>query len=205
MSPGRTCRFSDIVASTRRRHSMMSPSPSVSMMLEYLPMSSTIRCFSHGSPSWSVVSKVMSAMRSIERWDIPVIRAPVRCFLSSMQNIGGCCGFSYEESVKCILASPVPAHIRSLPDAPCLRTDSTTVSRSGCCILSTRIPAASAPISRTSAEMHTESRGIAVHPVHSRREKDSNTVSSPAEVQPSEKRLQSCRSMVFTYGRSVRD
>lgn len=59
-----------------------------------------MRVFVTISPISLVHSKSREITRSKPSWRIAISFPPERCFLSSMQNIGGCWGFSNEAAVR---------------------------------------------------------------------------------------------------------
>lgn len=78
------------------------------MRLLYLPIVSVTRYFFAGKPISSYPSKANSTALSKPSWVMPAILEPVRCFLRSIQNIGGAAGFSFAVFVrlKCGLLVP---------------------------------------------------------------------------------------------------
>ena len=92
--PDSTCRFSLVVKSMLLSTPMILSFTSVMMMLENLPIISAMMCFLVGKPRSSWVSKVILAARSKPSCSMADTRAPVKCFRSIIQNMGGTAGFS---------------------------------------------------------------------------------------------------------------
>ena len=133
------------------------------MTLEARPISSIISLGWHSTPSSSRAVRDRMTMRSHSGCSTASIRAPVRCFRSSIQNIGGLSGFSYFSLVK-FSREPEPAAEMSSRRAPsCVYTDSRSVSRAGCCTLSILAPVNAAASSSVKPLSSGASSGMGGH------------------------------------------
>ena len=83
-------------------------------------------------------SNVSSASRSMGGCVMETKRPPVKCFRSSMQNIGGWAGFSNDKFVSWMRGWLGEAVSSSFPPPLAPRMERRIVSRSGCWTLSTR-------------------------------------------------------------------
>lgn len=70
------------------------PLPSINMILLCWPIISTQRDSRTLSPISLVASKSKNSTRSRPDWRNPTSTAPLKCLRSSMQSMGGFCGFS---------------------------------------------------------------------------------------------------------------
>ena len=150
--------------SIRRRQSMIRPSASIRIRFALRPMSSMTSFFCASIPSSSRVSRLKTSMRSPSGWATPVMRAPSRCLRSSMQNMGGSAGFSNEACVRWTRAFPVPTAQRRRSVSPLERSVNSTISRSGCWILSIFAPISFSFSSRVTPERQIASSGISIPP-----------------------------------------
>ena len=144
------------------------------MRLLYLPIVSVTRYFFAGKPISSYPSKANSTALSKPSWVMPAILEPVRCFLRSIQNIGGAAGFSFAVFVrlKCGLFVPEESDrrrfSRPLSLAACRRR--TISSFSGWFTRSTLAPSVLFSSSFTMAETIPASNAMPYYPfpkVHS--------------------------------------
>ena len=119
---------------------MIFPFSSLRMMLLYRPMISMVKVRVTWSPSSFRVSKSKCSSRSASGWRMPVSLAPWSFFRSSMHSIGGCLGFSRGMEVKCTRAELARAENSTLKAASLVRKATTSSSRLGWWILSTRPP-----------------------------------------------------------------
>ncbi len=130
-TPGRISRSDDMLASTRRRASMILPSLPTRIALLYRPITSTIRVRRTGSPSSLTVSKSRQSSRSSPGWRTARRRAPVRRLRSSMQSMGGCFGFSGMIFVKWMRALSARAETIRRREPSFRRSEKTSSSRAG--------------------------------------------------------------------------
>ena len=101
MRPGSAARLALSSRPMRRRQSRIRPSGDSRYRLQVRPISSATSVFCTGKPISSVQSKRNDAARSMGGWVISVSFAPRRCLRRSIQNMGGCAGFSGEAAVRC--------------------------------------------------------------------------------------------------------
>lgn len=94
LNPGRIWRTDDCVKSIRFTASRMIPSEPTRMILLCFAMISTHNVKVTASPISFVPARSMNTTRSSPSWRMSVMTEPVRCFLSSIQSIGGVDGFS---------------------------------------------------------------------------------------------------------------
>ena len=98
-TPGKIGRAVDMARSTRRSASSTFPSLPIRMMLLYFPIISAASVSCTVSPSSFTHSKSRYSARSAPCCRTAISLPPARCLRSSMQNIGGCGGFSARSAV----------------------------------------------------------------------------------------------------------
>ena len=128
---GSTSRTREISSSTRRRLSMILPCSLTRMTLENRPMISATSVRTTESPSSLLARTEKRRMRSSPSCSIASSLPPLRCLRSSIQNIGGCAGFSGAVCVMWTREASAEAENSTRDAPPFVRKEITSVSREG--------------------------------------------------------------------------
>ena len=140
LSPGYTCLTELTFSAILFMESIIVLFSFINMMLLCLPIISVMRDLWTVVPSSSLHSNEISTILSKLICFISVMWAPVKCFLKSMQNIGGSEGFCLITFVRWSLGLELIAVINSLKFSPLLLMEITISFLSGWWILSTLPP-----------------------------------------------------------------
>ena len=133
-------------------------------------------------------SNVSSTSRSSGGCEMETSRPPVRCFRSSMQNIGGCAGFSKLKLVSWMRGWLGEAVSSSFPPPLGPRMERRMVSRSGCWTLSTRQASSCSCSSQRRLSKNTASIGMGL--LHRENEQLVDTLQSSGQIQRAEQAFQ---------------
>ena len=128
---GSTIRLLLIVRSTRLSESIITPSEFMIMMLLYIPIISTETVIITVSPSSFTHSKSRKSTLSQSIWRTATSFPPPSLLRSSIQNIGGCAGFSGVVVQKFMRGEFALAESKSFLLPPKVRSVKTSSSRFG--------------------------------------------------------------------------